>query len=545
VIQSGAQALGIGLRSQLGTGSNPVTGGLSSLNPVESLGFAAIGAWVLGGAKFVLDETATVLGRTTTPQLRSTWFSATYWRMAAIAAVLTLPFLFAAAVQALLRADLTLLLRAAFGYLPLAMLATGIAAPLAMLLLAAADELARAVSAASGGADASFLVKAGGVVGGLSVAAQSPFLAFLIGVLTVAGALVLWMELLMREAAVYVIVLMLPLAFAGLVWPARRVWAMRAVEVLVALILSKFAIVAVLSLGGAAMSANLGSDDVGAWLAGLVLLVMAAFTPWALLRFVPLAELAAGAAGGLRHEILGVRSSYDRAVRAAREGHEWATAATARMRREAEGADAGVRDEPAGATPAGATPAGATPAGAAAADSGQADAELAGAAPGNGGPAEARLSGPGSEDESVAGAGGAPVPGAPPSPEPSPVSATAPPHTANTPADPAGASAAPAGALHGAGSADHDDGLLPRFRSRVQLDHPMTLGLTEDGTPRWLVDGEARPAPPGPGNARLAPSGPGNARLAPPGPGDERPAPPAPNDETPAPAPQPPPEGRL
>ena len=57
----------------------------------------------------------------------------------------------------------------------------------------------------------------------------------------------------MREAAVYVIVLMLPLAFAALVWPARRVWAVRAVELLVALILSKFAIVAVLALGGAAL----------------------------------------------------------------------------------------------------------------------------------------------------------------------------------------------------------------------------------------------------------------------------------------------------
>ena len=73
------------------------------------------------------------------------------------------------------------------------------------------------------------------------------------GLLAAFGALVLWLELLMREAAVYVVVLMLPLAFAAMVWPARRVWAIRAVELLVALILSKFAIVAVLTLGGAAL----------------------------------------------------------------------------------------------------------------------------------------------------------------------------------------------------------------------------------------------------------------------------------------------------
>ena len=99
----------------------------------------------------------------------------------------------------------------------------------------------------------------------------------------------------MREAAVYVIVLMLPLAFAAMVWPARRIWAIRAVELLVALILSKFAIVAVLSLGSAALSAGAGARaDVA--LAGVVLLFMGAFAPWALLRLLPLAEIASSAA---------------------------------------------------------------------------------------------------------------------------------------------------------------------------------------------------------------------------------------------------------
>src|SRR5437588_279635 len=97
------------------------------------IGLAAIGAWVLGGAKFTMHETAKVLTQTTTPQLRSTWFSSTYWRMAAIASVLTLPFLFAAAVQALMRSELSLLPLAAFGYLPLAMLCVGIAAPVTTL----------------------------------------------------------------------------------------------------------------------------------------------------------------------------------------------------------------------------------------------------------------------------------------------------------------------------------------------------------------------------------------------------------------------------
>ena len=99
-----------------------------------------------------------------------------------------------------------------------------------------------------------------------------------------------------RAAAVYVIVLMLPLAFAAFVWPARRVWAVRSVELLVALILSKFVIVAVLSLGGAAFSQSV-HHSVAGMLAGVALLALAGFAPWALLRLLPMTELASAAAG--------------------------------------------------------------------------------------------------------------------------------------------------------------------------------------------------------------------------------------------------------
>ena len=300
---------------------------------------AAIGAWVLGGAKFALRETAVVLGKTSSPQLASTWFSSTYWRVAGIAVLLTLPFLFAAAVQALLRSDLALLLRAAFGYLPLAMLAVSIAAPVTMLLLAASDQLSAVVSSATGNASSHFISLSVVSLGGLSDAA-GPFMAFFLCMFVVAGAVVLWIELLMREAAVYVIVLMLPLAFAGMVWPARRIWAIRAIELLVALVMSKFAIVAVLSLGGAALfsGTSAGGHSVTAAVAGAVLLVMGVFTPWALLRLLPLAEVASSAAGSLSREMRGgSHQGADLAGMVAHSAPDWAVAVTARLRNDASG----------------------------------------------------------------------------------------------------------------------------------------------------------------------------------------------------------------
>jgi hypothetical protein len=262
-------------------------------------GLAAVAAWVTGGAHAALQETAKLIDTSSRPNLLSTWFSRAYWRVAAVSALLTLPFLFAAAIQALLRSDMTLLGRAAFGYLPLGMLAVGVAGPMTMLLLGASDEMSAIVSSASGNADGSFLAHAGLAAGAIGGAAISPFVAFFIALLTVAATITLWLELLIREAAVYVIVLMLPLFFAALVWPARRIWAARAVELLIALILSKFAIVAVLALGGAALD-HAAALNATSLLAGLTLVLLAAFSPWALLRLLPLHEMAAAAAGGLR-----------------------------------------------------------------------------------------------------------------------------------------------------------------------------------------------------------------------------------------------------
>jgi hypothetical protein len=325
------------LTGHIGSAVKAIFGGGGSASTASTaLGLAAMVTWVVAGAQFSISETTKVLGQTTKPQLGTTWFSSAYWRIAGIAALLTLPFLFAAAVQALLRSDLALLTRAAFGYLPLAMLAVGIAAPVTMLLLAATDQLCAAVSSAAGAAGPRFdLAHAVIAVG------TPPFLRFLVAVVTTGCAIVLWLELTVREAAVYVIVLMLPLAFAALVWPSRRIWAVRSVELLVALILSKLAIVAVLELGGAALDqlGHHGLSGVMAGLSGTALLLLAGLSPWAVLRLVPLAELASGAVDSLRANAAANYSKAD----AERQGAEHklvelAAGITARMRSEAQNA---------------------------------------------------------------------------------------------------------------------------------------------------------------------------------------------------------------
>lgn len=308
---TGLHAAGELVRGHVGAAVGTVAGAGASL--VSHAVFSALGSWAAAGAAAAVREVGKVMSHGTDPQLTSAWFSRTYWRVAGLAVILTLPFLFAAAIQAILRSDPLMLGRSAFGHLPLALLAVQIAAPVTMLLLAASDEMGGLVASATGnGADR--FVDAFTLLAGTPTLLGSSFFGLVGAVLVVLCALALTLELLLREAAVYIVVLMLPLGFAAMVWPARRVWLGRSVELLIALILSKFVIVAVLALAFGALG-QLGHDGVGTVLAGVTLLLLAVLSPWALMRLLPMAEVAAGMHGMLQGPGRTVKQAVEKAPR--------------------------------------------------------------------------------------------------------------------------------------------------------------------------------------------------------------------------------------
>ncbi|MEA2453504.1 MAG: hypothetical protein QOG04_2214, partial [Actinomycetota bacterium] len=118
------------------------------------------------------------------------------------------------------------------------------------------------------------------------------FAIFLVSLLLIIGSFVVWLELLVRSGAVTVSVFFLPVILAALVWPATSRWTRRMIETLFALILSKFVIVAVISLATAALSEP-GRGGFASLMGGTALMTMAAFAPMALLKLIPLAETAA------------------------------------------------------------------------------------------------------------------------------------------------------------------------------------------------------------------------------------------------------------
>jgi hypothetical protein len=206
--------------------------------------------------------------------------------MRQLALIVVGPMLAAASIGPVLRQDLHRLGRVWGVGLPVAVVSGVAAAKLTQYGLSINDALCSVVLANGAGSVGKQL----DVVGASSMIPGAPALVtLLISCLLILGALALWLELLVRAAAVYVAVFFLPLTLACYVWPATVSIAKRSVEILVALILSKFVIVAVLTLGLSAVSHP--SADSG--LAGAVILLLAAFAPFVLLRLAPIVEVAA------------------------------------------------------------------------------------------------------------------------------------------------------------------------------------------------------------------------------------------------------------
>jgi hypothetical protein len=293
--------------SAVGSAVGSVTGSVAGFG-IDTV-FQGLSNWVASGAAWLLGQIGSVLGQTTAIDLGASWFTDHYRTMAALAGLVVVPMLILGIIQSIYRQSASMLLRSVIVNVPLAILLTTVAVKLVQLGLAVTDAMSSAVAQGAGLDAGNFM---GSVAHTLSAnqqldSAGVPAFVLFIGALAVVfGALLVWVELLIRSSAVYVAVLFLPLALASLAWPAISHWCRRLVDTLVALILGKFVIVAVLSLAAGALAggtspvsggpdaanAGAGFTDV---LAGAALLLLSAFAPWALFRLLPFLE--AGAVG--------------------------------------------------------------------------------------------------------------------------------------------------------------------------------------------------------------------------------------------------------
>lgn len=237
------------------------------------------------GSVWVVGNLLQLINHTSSPSTESAWFEHEMAAMLRVTLLVALPILMAATIGAVLKQDAHRLARIWGVGLPVALLAGVAASQFVDIGLRVTDSLCAALLGGSGE-----------VSGQLSASSADPTVSgapavvqIVLAVLTVAGGLLVWLELLVRSAGVYVATFFMPLALLGYVWPPTISVARRAVEVVASLVLSKLVIVAAISLGAVAL-AHGGVD--GAF-SGAAILLLAGFAPFALLKLAPVVEAAA------------------------------------------------------------------------------------------------------------------------------------------------------------------------------------------------------------------------------------------------------------
>jgi hypothetical protein len=256
----------------------------------------SIAAWAFDGMTSALLATTRVdLGG---------WFEAPWRAMLAVAGALALPLLLVGVMAEVIAGRPAAAVRRGV-LIPLAVAPCLLAARAVLgLLLVLVDGCCALVVRAGIGGSGGFAkaldrmrhvlgVTGGGVPGTHGVA-----LLFVV-LVTAFLSFVIWIELAVRAALVYLLAAFLPLALAGLFWSATARWTRRLVEVLAAVVLAQLVITVVMVLAAAALGGHAdglaaGIDQVAV---GLALLFLGTLGLPMTLRLVPHVVEASVAAG--------------------------------------------------------------------------------------------------------------------------------------------------------------------------------------------------------------------------------------------------------
>ncbi|MEU2712573.1 hypothetical protein [Streptomyces sp. NPDC007205] len=254
----------------------------STLDPLSSLakGCAEAAAWTVHKLSKAVKETANV--DFTNPK-----FLQQYAIVFAASTILTLLlWLLAVAKRAVRGVPLTTAISEAIGFLWLTVIASAFTPLILYTVVSATDGVTDVLAKATGDqADTFFGTFSGALNKGTNIGG-GPIMLIVVSLVSILAAGVLWLELVIRAALLYVGALLGTVVYAGLVdknlWGHVRRWA----GIMIAVILVKPVIVIVLGLAGALSSGN-GPDAFSAVVSGLAIILLAIFASAMIYRFVP------------------------------------------------------------------------------------------------------------------------------------------------------------------------------------------------------------------------------------------------------------------
>ncbi|HWX98106.1 MAG TPA: hypothetical protein VNZ01_14790 [Solirubrobacteraceae bacterium] len=278
-----------------------------------------VAKWMIGAATQITTFVAREMQHTTTPQLQSAWFQAQFAPMADLGAALGLLVTLIALASAAIRRN-PQALAATLAGIARAGIGTGLLVALTVIALGVADQISSAVLTSSPHAFYATVAHAWGTSGFGGFGSSA--LAMLIALVEVFAAIFVWLELIVRDAAIYLAVLFFPVALAAAVWPALASWPARLGRLLLLLVILKPVALIVLSFAGNAAAAGLSfgggaSGSVGTILAATVIFALAAFAPWALMYLLAADAESAHLTASVRSSAVGAVHGQERSLRTA------------------------------------------------------------------------------------------------------------------------------------------------------------------------------------------------------------------------------------
>lgn len=211
---------------------------------------------------------------------------------------LLLAFFLAAVIRSLAGGEPGAIIRTALVDVPASILLMVISVTVAWILIRIVDAASLGVTGDVGEAMGEFSASLAAV----NLLTGAGLLGIIFGLLFVIGALLVWLQLLVRSALIYILIVLAPLGFATRAHPGTRQIARRTIEMGVALILSKFGVAVAFGVGAAGIESSNGIGaseevDLAGMMTGVAVMLMAAFMPWLIWKAFPLVEAATAAAG--------------------------------------------------------------------------------------------------------------------------------------------------------------------------------------------------------------------------------------------------------
>jgi hypothetical protein len=173
---------------------------------------------------------------------------------------------------------------------------------IATTALSAADELTVVIIQKSFGSTQALSARLGALLGSASLGNPAAgtgvgaALLLIFGILGILLVIVLWFEMLLRNAAIAVLIATSPIAAAGLVSDTTKAWWSKLVSATVQLIILKPVIALVFAVG---LSMTGQATDIETLLAGMLVLVLAVFAWPAVARFFTFASVQVAGGSGL------------------------------------------------------------------------------------------------------------------------------------------------------------------------------------------------------------------------------------------------------